>query len=384
MNKEKSQKMLSMYIHIPFCDKKCHYCDFLSFPHKQSIFEEYANCLKKEIESFVIKEGEMITSIYIGGGTPSLLPAQVIADLLSSILKTGKVTKQAEITIEVNPKTVTKQKLLLYQKSRINRLSIGLQSTYNKRLNQLGRIHTYEDFLETYELAKEVGFTNINIDLMIGLPNQTVEEVTNSIEKVLKLQPQHISVYSLIIEEGTPFEEMLKQQKLCLPDEEVERKMYWKVKKELESKGYIQYEISNFAKPGYASLHNLSCWNQEQYVGFGLGAHSYYEKKRYSNTKDLEEYLEKVKKGDVSSLRKIHEIQTKQDKEKEFMLLGLRKIEGVNISDFKFRFTENPLYLFRTELNKLVKQQLLCIQGDNICLTNKGLDFANMVWEEFV
>lgn len=384
MNEEKSQKMLSMYLHIPFCNKKCHYCDFLSFPHKESIFEEYANCLKKEIESFVIKEEEMITSIYIGGGTPSLLPAQVIADLLSSILKTGKVTKQAEITIEVNPKTVTKQKLLLYQKSRINRLSIGLQSTYNKRLNQLGRIHTYEDFLETYELAKEVGFTNINIDLMIGLPNQTVEEVTNSIEKVLKLQPQHISVYSLIIEEGTPFEEMLKQQKLCLPDEEVERKMYWKVKKELESKGYIQYEISNFAKPGYASLHNLSCWNQEQYVGFGLGAHSYYEKKRYSNTKDLEEYLEKVKKGDVSSLRKIHEIQTKQDKEKEFMLLGLRKIEGVNISDFKFRFTENPLYLFRTELNKLVKQQLLCIQGDNICLTNKGLDFANMVWEEFV
>ncbi len=346
--------------------------------------EEYAKCLKKEIESFVIKDGEMISSIYIGGGTPSLLPAQVIADLLSSILKTGKVTKQAEITIEVNPKTVTKQKLLLYQKSRINRLSIGLQSTSNKRLNQLGRIHTYEDFLETYEFAKEVGFTNINIDLMIGLPNQTVEEVTNSIEKVLKLQPQHISVYSLIIEEGTPFEEMLKQKKLCLPDEEVERKMYWKVKKELESKGYIQYEISNFAKPGYASLHNLNCWNQEEYLGFGLGAHSYYENKRYSNTEKLEEYLEKGKKGDFSSLRKIHEIQTKQDKEKEFMLLGLRKIEGVNISDFKFKFTENPLYLFRTQLNKLVKQQLLCIQGDNICLTNKGLDFANVVWEEFV
>lgn len=384
MNKEKSQKMLSMYIHIPFCNKKCYYCDFLSFPQQESIFEEYANCLKKEIESFVIKDGEMISSIYIGGGTPSLLPAQVIADLLSSILKTGKVTKQAEITIEVNPKTLTKQKLLLYQKSRINRLSIGLQSTSNKRLNQLGRIHTYEDFLETYEFAKEVGFTNINIDLMIGLPNQTVEEVTNSIEKVLKLQPQHISVYSLIIEEGTPFEEMLKQKKLCLPDEEVERKMYWKVKKELESKGYIQYEISNFAKPGYASLHNLNCWNQEEYLGFGLGAHSYYENKRYSNTEKLEEYLEKGKKGDFSSLRKIHEIQTKQDKEKEFMLLGLRKIEGVNISDFKFKFTENPLYLFRTQLNKLVKQQLLCIQGDNICLTNKGLDFANVVWEEFV
>ena len=377
-------KQLGMYLHIPFCTKKCYYCDFLSFPHKESMTEEYAKCLKKEIESFVIKDGEMISSIYIGGGTPSLLPAQVIADLLSSILKTGKVTKQAEITIEVNPKTVTKQKLLLYQKSRINRLSIGLQSTSNKRLNQLGRIHTYEDFLETYEFAKEVGFTNINIDLMIGLPNQTVEEVTNSIEKVLKLQPQHISVYSLIIEEGTPFEEMLKQKKLCLPDEEVERKMYWKVKKELESKGYIQYEISNFAKPGYASLHNLNCWNQEEYLGFGLGAHSYYENKRYSNTEKLEEYLEKGKKGDFSSLRKIHEIQTKQDKEKEFMLLGLRKIEGVNISDFKFKFTENPLYLFRTQLNKLVKQQLLCIQGDNICLTNKGLDFANVVWEEFV
>ena len=214
---------------------------------------------------------------------------------------------------------------------------------------------------------------------MIGLPVQTVKDVQIDLERIIKLNPEHISVYSLIVEEGTRIEEKIKNKEIYLPPEELERKMYWEVKKQLEKAGYVHYEISNFAKPGYESKHNLSCWNQEEYLGFGLAAHSYFNGERYSNTKDFDRYFEYPENCKI-----IHEKQTQEDKQKEFMLLGLRKIEGVKISDFKNKFIENPIYLYRESLSKLVTQGLIEIDIDSIRLTNRGIDLANLVWEEFV
>ena len=237
----------------------------------------------------------------------------------------------------------------------------------------------FSKFLETYNLAKEVGFKNINVDLMIGLPTQTIEDVEIDLERVIGLNPNHISVYSLIVEVGTLIEGKIKKKELYLPPEELERKMYWKVKNTLEKNGYNHYEISNFAKKSFESKHNLSCWNQEEYIGFGLDSHSYLNDIRYSNTDDFEQYFKNP--GDS---RIIHEKQNKESKMKEYMLLGLRKIEGIKISEFKNKFVENPVYKYREELNKLVQEGLIEIDIDNIKLTNKGIDLANIVWEEFI
>ena len=312
-------------------------------------------------------------------GTPSFIESKYIVSILNVLKQKFNISKNAEITIEVNPGTIDKQKLEDYINSGINRISIGLQSTNSFLLKILERIHTYEQFLEIYNLAREVGFKNINVDLMIGLPVQTLEDIQKDIEKVTNLNPEHISVYSLIVEEGTRIEQKIKNGELYLPKEELERKMYWMVKNKLEEQGYKHYEISNFAKQGFESKHNLSCWNQEKYIGFGLASHSYIDKKRYSNTIDFEEYFENL---DTSKIT--HEIQDKDSEMKEFMLLGLRKIDGVKISDFKNKYVENPIYKYRNELNKLVSEELIEIEEDNIKLTNKGIDLANLVWEEFI
>ena len=269
--------------------------------------------------------------------------------------------------------------LQLYKKIGINRLSIGLQSTHDRLLKQIGRIHTFEDFLNTYNMAKKVGFDNINVDLMIGLPNQTIADIKQSLEAVTSLEPKHISVYSLIVEENTVLAKLIDSNELKLPDEELERNMYWYVKNYLELNGYNHYEISNFAKKGFESKHNLDCWNQEEYIGFGLAAHSYINNIRFSNTEDLNDYLNNGWQSKI-----IQEEQNETSKKYEYMLLGLRKIEGVAIQKFKEKFGENPLFIFRNELNKLVSEELVIVQNDNIKLTNKGLDLANLVWEEFV
>lgn len=261
---------------------------------------------------------------------------------------------------------------------------MGLQSAQNDILKKIGRIHTYEQFEESFKLARKTGFKNINVDLMIGLPSQKLEDVDASVQKVISLNPEHISVYSLIVEEGTKISNDIESGKLILPDEEIERKMYWSVKEKLENNGYNHYEISNFSKIGYESKHNLNCWNQHEYLGFGLNAHSYLKSMRYSNIDNLEEYIENVEKGALEKNKIIHELQTVDECKKEYMLLGLRKIDGVNITDFKNKFVDNPLYLFRKELNKLVEENLLEIDDNNIKLTNKGIDLANLVWEEFV
>lgn len=374
-------KEIGIYIHIPFCIKKCEYCDFVSYCNKEKYVPQYINALKKEIKNNINKEYK-ITTIYIGGGTPSSIEENYIADIIETIKlnmndENLKEFKNVEVTIEVNPGTVTEKKLKTYKEIGINRLSIGLQETHDELLKSIGRIHTYEEFLKTYNLARKIGFNNINVDLIIALPNQTIQDIKENLEKIIKLNPEHISVYSLILEEGTPFYNKYNENKIKLPDEELERNMYWYVKNTLENNGYVHYEISNFSKKGFESKHNMNCWNQEEYLGFGVAAHSYNNKTRYSNTNSIEEYI----KG---SNKIIHEEQTLEDMQKEYMLLGLRKIEGINIQKFKNKFAQNPIFIFKEQLSKLVDEELIVIDENEIKLTNKGLDLANIVWEEFV
>lgn len=380
-------KELGIYVHIPFCKQKCYYCDFISYAKKEEVVEQYISSIKKEIKEQskrVNKNENSITTIYIGGGTPSFINENYIKEILNEIKQNYNIKQDSEITIEVNPGTVNEEKLEEYRKIGINRLSIGLQSTKDNLLKQIGRIHNYEEFVTCYKLARKIGFKNINVDLMLGLPNQTLKDIEESLNEIIKLNPEHISFYSLIVEEGTSIEKMIEQKVLELPNEEIERKMYWDAKKILEDNGYNHYEISNFAKKGYESKHNLNCWNQKEYLGFGVAAHSYFENKRYCNIDCIEDYCKNIENGDIKNNKTICEIQTEEEKKKEYMLLGLRKIEGINIQEFKNKFVENPIYKFHKELEKLVNEELIEIDLNQIKLTNKGLDFANLVWEEFV
>ncbi len=378
---------LGIYIHIPFCKQKCYYCDFVSYSNKCSEVKEYIESLKKEIEEFDFSNYK-VTSIYIGGGTPSYIDSIYIVEILSELKEKLKCNliefKDIEITIEVNPGTVDTKKLNDYKKSGINRLSIGLQSTKNDILKKIGRIHTYQEFLEIYKLARETGFKNINIDLMIGIPGQKIEDLKNTLQDIIKLEPEHISVYSLIIEENTPIEKMLENGEIKLPDEDLERNMYWYVKNTLELNGYNHYEISNFAKLGKESRHNLNCWNQEEYIGFGVAAHSYLNGIRFSNTINVEEYIQHIENNRKEENIQIEESQSLEDKKNEFMMLGFRKIQGVDIARFKEKFIDNPIFLYRENLNKLVEEGLIEVDLNHIKLTNKGIDLANLVFEEFV
>ena len=387
------RKQIGLYIHIPFCKQKCSYCDFCSYAEKQDLISKYIKCLLQEIkevgsnnrDDFENGKDDLfsVKTIYIGGGTPSLIESKYIVQIMEEIKSNFELDENVEITIEVNPGTVTLDKLEDYNKAGINRLSIGLQSTHEHLLKEIGRIHTYLDFLDTFRFAREAGFENINVDLMIGLPNQTLAEVQDSIEEIVSMEPEHISVYSLILEEGTPLFKKVEEG-LELPDEELERKMYWTVKQILEANGYNHYEISNFAKQGYESKHNLDCWNQKEYIGFGVAAHSYTNGIRYSNIENLEQYIKNYEEDKTEENLVFHEKQDMEAMQKEYMLLGLRKIAGVSIQEFKIKFVANPVFLYHDKLEKLVNEDLVEIDGDQIKLTNKGLDLANIVWEEFI
>ena len=376
-----------IYIHIPFCKKKCNYCDFISFCNRDNLIDRYIKALKKEIQRFEFLNFN-VTTIYIGGGTPSYIGEKYIEEILrllkEKLLHNKTPWEDIEITIEVNPGTVDNNKLNIYKNIGINRLSIGLQSTNNFLLKEIGRIHTFEEFLNTYNIARKIGFDNINVDLMIALPNQKIEDIKESLEAIVKLKPNHISVYSLIIEEGTLIEKQISEGKIKLSSDEEERRMYWYVKNFLELNKYNHYEISNFAKENEESKHNLNCWNQEEYIGFGLAAHSYINKVRFCNIENLEKYIENIENNNFIKNKIIEEEQTKENEEKEFMMLGFRKIKGIDISKFKEKFLENPIFKYRKELEKLVNEGLIEIELNNIKLTNKGLDLANIVFEEFV
>ena len=373
-------KKIGIYLHIPFCKQKCYYCDFVSFAKQEDFHKNYINALKEEIKSFLDNNQYEISTIYIGGGTPSFIDEKYIEEILNLIPKENA----KEITIEINPGTATLDKLNTYKKIGINRLSVGLQACQNGLLKEIGRIHNFEDFLYTYKMAQQVGFDNINVDLMIGLPNQNIKDIKESLEKVIELQPNHISVYSLIVEENTPISNSIENGKLTLPSEELERNMYWYVKDFLELNAYKHYEISNFAKQGFESKHNMDCWNQEEYIGLGLSAHSYLDDIRFANTNNLKEYIDNYNNKNFEKNKIIQETQNKYSKEQEYMLLGLRKIDGISISNFKNKFGENPIIIFKEQLKELVESSLITIDLDNIKLTNKGLDLANIVWEQFV
>ena len=387
------RKQIGLYIHIPFCKQKCSYCDFCSYANKESFIKRYIQCVLKEIievgnnNKIDFENGKddlfLVKTIYIGGGTPSLIDSKYIVQIIEDIKLNFEIDEKAEITIEVNPRTVTLEKLEDYKRAGINRLSIGLQSTHEHLLKEIGRIHTYLDFLDTFRFAREAGFENINVDLMIGLPNQTLEEVKDSIEEIVSMEPEHISVYSLILEENTPLFKKVEEG-LELPNEDLERKMYWAVKQTLEQNNYIHYEISNFAKQGYESKHNLDCWNQKEYIGFGVAAHSYTNGIRYSNIENLEQYIKNYEEDKTEENLVFHEKQDMEAMQKEYMLLGLRKIEGVKINDFKSKFVKNPIYLFRNELKRLSDEKLITVDSNTIRLTSKGINLANLVWEEFI
>lgn len=378
-------KELGFYLHIPFCKSKCIYCDFNSFAQKDDCIEPYIKAVKKEIEEYAKQNKDvLIKTIYIGGGTPSYIKEKYIKEIIETIRSNFEIIPNAEITIEINPGTVNRRKLNTYYKAGINRLSIGLQSTNDKLLKQLGRVHDFEDFLETLRLANTIGFSNISADCMIGLPNQTIYDVEETLNVLINLRLTHISVYSLIVEPNTPLEKKINSGELKLPDEEIERYMYWFAKRKLEENGYLHYEISNFAKPLFRSKHNLDCWNQKEYKGFGVSASSYENGIRYTNISNIEKYVENVQNG---QFKKNYIVEEKQDREtmmKEYMLLGLRKITGVSINQFRKKFGTIPIFKYNKEITKLTNEGLIESNGINIRLTKKGLDLANLVWKEFV
>lgn len=375
---------LGIYIHIPFCKQKCFYCDFCSFANKNEMQGKYVETVINEIKNITHKEKYTVTTIYLGGGTPSILNPDYIKNILQEIKSSFEILDDAEITIEINPGTVNEEKLKKYKEYGINRLSIGLQSANDKILKKIGRIHDYKQFEETFFYARKCGFKNINVDLMIGLPTQAVEDVKQTLEKIIQKNPEHISVYSLIIEEGTIIEKLINENKLQLPDEEAERIMYWTVVNELKENGYNQYEISNFSKKTYESKHNTNCWKQKQYIGLGTSAHSYLNKKRYSNTNNIEEYIKNIQENNISKNITIHEEQTEESTMNEYMLLGLRMIQGININEFKQKFKIDPTIKYKEILEKLQKENLIQITKTSIKLTKQGIDFGNIVWEEFI
>ena len=388
------EKEIGLYVHMPFCKQKCYYCDFVSYANKYNIVDRYIQCLKKEIIQYAnenrimskhgLEPKYVIKTIYIGGGTPSSIDELYIINILQKIKENFQIKNDAEITIEVNPGTVNKEKLETYREIGINRLSIGLQAVQDEILKSIGRIHTFKDFENTYKYAREVGFNNINVDLMINLPNQTLDNVKESVKAILNLKPEHISVYSLILEENTKLYEMVKSKQVALEPEEVERQMYWYVKETFEKYKYIQYEISNFAKSGFQSQHNIDCWNQEEYIGVGIAASSFIENKRYSNISNLEEYMDNIESGMPNKNLILDEVLDFESKMNEFMMLGLRTIQGVDIKKFEQKFKINPIIKYCKILEKLNHEGLIEIDANNIKLSNKGIDLANIVWEEFV
>lgn len=385
---------IGIYVHIPFCKKKCKYCDFISFENCDFV-EEYITRVLWDIENInsILIENDIgflpkdtqIDTIYFGGGTPSFIDSKYILEILTKIRERFCVKKDAEITIEINPGTIDENKLKGYFDAGINRLSIGCQEVHNNILKTIGRIHKFEDFLDTYNLARKIGFQNINVDLMLGLPNQTIFDLEESVYKIIDLKPNHISLYSLILEEETQLEKEVLSGKLILPAEETERKMYHKTKEILEKNGYIHYEISNFAKKGYFSKHNANCWKQHEYLGFGLASHSYFNKKRFSNETKFQKYIEKNGEQVYNKSVVVHENQSKQDEMKEYIMLGFRKIDdGINKNDFYQKFGESLNQVFNKEILKLKSEGLIEEDAKYIRLTLKGLDLANLVFEEFI
>ncbi len=381
---------MELYIHIPFCVKKCDYCDFLSFAADEQTQKSYVAALQKELAFYGAKyKDRRITTIFIGGGTPSWLKEDYMQAIMETVYHYFSVEQDAEITIECNPGTITEHKFEVYRRIGINRLSIGLQSVHNEELKILGRIHTFEQFLKTYDMARKHGFSNINIDLMSSLPGQTPEIFCDSLYQVLKLKPEHISAYSLIIEKGTPFYELYRfdavrqeagMQTESLPTEEEEYQTTKMTQHILKEAGYHWYEVSNFAKPGYECRHNIGYWKRIDYLGVGLGASSLIDNVRYSNTRDLYTYLSVP----ADSLHEAAEQITRNGQMEEFMFLGLRMRDGFYRDEFTQAFSIPIEAVYGDALNHLQQEELLLKREGRIYLTDKGMDLNNYVVAQFM
>ena len=377
------KKDLGLYIHIPFCVKKCEYCDFLSWNAEEEERQQYVAALLSEIESYrEFAKGYRVSTIFIGGGTPSVLLPKQMEDILQKIYEIFELERRAEITIEVNPGTVDEEKLQCYKENGVNRLSMGLQSVKDEKLRLLGRIHTYQEFVESYELARKAGFDNISIDLISSVPGQTLQEWKEELETAAAQNPEHISVYQLIIEEGTPFYEKYAAHPELLPDEETSREIYLWTGKFLKEAGYEQYEISNYAKPGKESRHNLKYWERGDYLGLGLGAASMVRNIRMSNTKDMRTYLERCDKP--KTMREDVQFLEEPRQMEEFMFLGLRKTRGVSKKEFKRIFGREMDMVYEKALHKCLENGMLLEHKDRIFLSEEGTLLSNMVLSEFL
>lgn len=371
--------------------RKCYYCDFLSAPADKDTMEFYVKSLIKEIELSRERMSEyLVDTVFIGGGTPSILEGNLICDIISALKDNCNMSDDLEMSIECNPGTVTKEKLLEYKGAGVNRLSFGLQSANDKELKSIGRIHTYKQFLESYGLAVQCGFDNINVDLMSALPGQSEVTYKATLEKIISLNPRHISAYSLIVEDGTKLqhrvESAVAKGENILPGEDAERRMYYMTKTMLEKAGYDRYEISNYSKKGFECKHNIGYWKRKNYIGFGIGAASLYKEERYSNVSDINLYIEEMSKTNCS-LNYIEEKAqklSKREQMEEFMFLGLRMMNGVSITEFEEQFGERYEIVYGDVLSKLIEKGLLEQDGNNIKLTERGIDISNYVMSEFM
>lgn len=382
------KRNLELYLHIPFCVKKCNYCDFFSASGTEEEQVAYVSAMVQEIQSYqeLSREYEVQT-IFLGGGTPSLLTPEQIEQIFNAIYHTFSVNENAEITMEMNPGTVDIEKLHAMKAAGVNRLSIGLQSAQNEELKMLGRIHTFEEFLETWRLTEQAGFKNRNIDLMSALPGQTMESYEDTLSKVLALEPEHISAYSLILEEGTVFYDWYEKGKLDrgawkLSSEEEEYAMGELTIQRLAEAGMHRYEISNYAKPGKECRHNLGYWDRVEYLGIGAGSSSLIKGERFDHIRDRKAYIEKIRNGELILIDR--EILSVESQMEEFMYLGLRKIEGVSRTDFQNYFGKNVDDVYGEILDKLEEEQLLEFSGNRIRLTHRGMDVSNCVLAEFL
>ncbi len=376
---------LGIYVHFPFCARKCDYCDFVSMVGSPDEQAYYIRVLKKEIRSFEALENlYLVRTVFFGGGTPSIMDTVQLERVMEQLREQYEFAEDAEITIECNPGTLTEEKLQRYREMGINRLSIGLQSTHNEELKVLGRIHSYEDFLESYRLARKVGFQNINVDLMSGLPGQSVEAWDDVLRTVVALNPEHVSAYSLSIEEGTPFYERYASTKgrLLLPKEKEERDMYHMTKEILEEAGYHRYEISNYAKKGRECRHNMIYWTGGEYVGFGLGAYSYLGGRRFGNPRNKQEYWESARSAYQNY--KATPPQTEKATMEEFMFLGLRMMRGVSTREFEEKFHVPFQEVYGEPVRKMLAQGFLEEDGSWIRFTDKGIDVSNRLLVDFL
>ena len=376
-------KQIGLYIHIPFCRQKCLYCDFPSWAGKEGQMQKYVDALTKEIRNRGQEYPDAeVVSVFFGGGTPTTLEISMLEQLMQAVFENWNIAADAEITTEANPGTLGKEMADALKKMGFNRLSMGVQAWQNRLLKELGRIHTIESFQENFKAVRDAGFENVNTDLMFALPNQSMKDWQETVKNIVEMNPEHISAYSLILEEGTPFYDKYERGELSPAEEELDREMYHWAVEYLAKMGYEQYEISNFAKKGRQSRHNRIYWQAEEYLGMGLGSHSYMNGERFHNIYDLQEYIKAD--GDVSLLKEDIEVSTEEDALAEFMFLGLRLAEGVSFERFRERFGQEMKNIYGNQIMELVKDGLLDEDEKGIRLTRRGVDISNYVFEKFL